>query len=238
MDTNSLIDKNKKKLLPSIIPVINSELKVFLKMELDKIRDKLVIENNTGLAAEMDRLKQESDHNKTEKEELDQLRIEYLNKSKVLEEKLEETNEHMNATKKVSIYQRYEKTIVDKNTEIKIMSFRVKSLEEQLRKAKEKNEKSTDIISNNEILSEELEPELEPKSKIEPEPRVEEESKIEPEGADEKSDTMSEQEEETELEWVLYKKKNYLTDNDYLYNEDDLDKVVGYKTKKGNWKLY
>ena len=38
------------------------------------------------------------------------------------------------------MYKKYEKTIDDKNNDIRILNFKVKSLEEQLRKIKEKND--------------------------------------------------------------------------------------------------
>ena len=209
METENLMENITKKLIPSISPIINNELELFLRKEISKIESRLVIENKEVLSVEMDRLKQESERNSQERGELEKIRIEYLERSLVLEEKLRETSEDIDATRKVSIYKRYEKTIEDKKGELKIMSFRLKSLEEQLRKAREK---SNDTICNNII---ETKPEVVTSLDLEPEVESQDIITTISVNVEDDEEEKEEEEEETELEWVVYKKKNYLTDSEY-----------------------
>ena len=207
----------KEKISQNIISVIGDELDRLTKITNDELLEKHRIENEKYLAEENEKLQEIKSH-------YDQKLEAIAKKEEVLEKQLKDTREHMDAKEKVSIYQRYENTIQTKNDEIKILQFKIKGLEEQLRKFKLKESENID-----EVQEEKSEDNLNGEKEEEVEEEVEEEEVEEEE---------VEEDEELEMEWVTHKKVNYLTDGDYLYNEDNLEKAVGYKTKKGNWKLY
>lgn len=220
----------KEKISQNIISVIGDELDRLTKITNDELMEKHRIENEKYLAEENRKIQEiKSDYDQ---------KLEVLaKKEEVLEKQLKDTREHMDAKEKVSIYQRYENTIQTKNDEIKILQFKIKGLEEQLRKFKlkesENNEEkvnSDGVINDHVIVNQEIVEELENDYD-----NVDQEEEAQEEEVEEE---VEEEEEELEMEWVTHKKVNYLSDGDYLYNEDNLEKAVGYKTKKGNWKLY
>ena len=212
----------KEKISQNIISVIGDELDRLTKITNDELLEKHRIENEKYLAEENRKLQEiKSDYDQ---------KLEVLaNKEEVLEKQLKDTREHMDAKEKVSIYQRYENTIQTKNDEIKILQFKIKGLEEQLRKFKLKESENIDEVQE-EKSEDNLNGERVQKEEVEEEGVEEEEV--------EEEEVEEEEVEEEEMEWVTHKKVNYLTDGDYLYNEDNLENAVGYKTKKGNWKLY
>ena len=229
----------KEKISKNIIDLIGNELDSLTKITNDELLEKHRVENQKYLEIENNKLRLKDDEYKSKMKIISE-------KEELLEKQLRDTREHMDAKEKVSIYQRYENTINTKNGEIKILQFKIKSLEEQLKKYKVKESNNVSLQKNKELKhmedtegQAEAEAEAEPKGEAEADPEGEVEAEADPEGEVEADPEAEEEEEaEEELEWVVVKKVNYLTDGDYLYNEDNLDKAIGYKTKKGNWKLY
>ena len=236
----------------NIISKVNTALSDILSKELELYLDSNTREIINGLKKEKDDMS--TLHNiQMEKliEEYKKKEDELVSKEMVLDEKIKETTECFDANKKVSMYQKYEKTIASKNDEIRILNFKVKSLEEQLRKCKEKFTVTSDDINDYKISDELVD---ETSSKVTNEKVLVTKTDVNPEQShsktaqqtiDESMNNPNEEikeesdvESEVELEWVVVKGVNYLTDDEYLYKEEDQETPVGYKTKKGNWKMY